>query len=88
MAEPNTNPDAAAASQDEITAEIGQLHQQYQQDVQRGGSEETTARLSFPPYRSSLLRHPTKSPITPTPKRSSCTAPPSASGMSTHWSPI
>ncbi len=61
MAEPNTNPDAAAASQEEVSAEIGALHEQYRQNLEAGGPEETTSRLSFPPYRSSLLRHPTKS---------------------------
>ncbi|GGE66297.1 protocatechuate 3,4-dioxygenase subunit beta [Nesterenkonia cremea] len=61
MAEPNTNPDAAVTSQEEISQEIGTLHEKYRTSLQAGGPEETTARLNFPPYRSSLLRHPTKS---------------------------
>ena len=61
MGEINTNPDAAAASQEDISAEISALHQDYERTKSRGGPEETSARLNFPPYRSSLLRHPTKS---------------------------
>ncbi|TLP79939.1 protocatechuate 3,4-dioxygenase subunit beta [Nesterenkonia sphaerica] len=61
MGEIDTNPDAAAASQEEISAEISALHQEYEQARAQGAPEETSARLNFPPYRSSLLRHPTKS---------------------------
>ncbi|GAB3843995.1 protocatechuate 3,4-dioxygenase subunit beta [Nesterenkonia populi] len=57
----STNPDAAAASQEETTAEIGALHDAYRDGLAEGAPEETTSRLSFPPYRSSLLRAPTKS---------------------------
>ncbi|WP_202923155.1 protocatechuate 3,4-dioxygenase subunit beta [Nesterenkonia haasae] len=57
----NTNPDAAVASQEEISAEISALHQEYERSKSQGGAEETNVRLNFPPYRSSLLRHPTKS---------------------------
>lgn len=60
MAQPPTNPDAAAASQEQISAEIADHHRDYQQQKDHG-AEETSARLNFPPYRSSLLRHPTKS---------------------------
>lgn len=60
MAEKPTDPDAAAASQEEIDAEIAQIHRDYESRKAADG-EETSARLNFPPYRSSLLRHPTKS---------------------------
>ncbi len=52
----DTNPDAAAASQDQISDEIAAI----ESDYHRGGSEETQPRLDYSPYRSSLLRHPTK----------------------------
>ncbi len=52
----DSNPDGAVASQSEISAEIGAIESAYQ----RAGVEETQPRLSYPPYRSSLLRHPTK----------------------------
>lgn len=61
MGEINTNPDAAAASQEDISAEISALHREYEGTKSQSGQEETSARLNFPPYRSSLLRHPTKS---------------------------
>src|SRR5436190_15871853 len=48
--------DSASASQAEISAEIGTIESAYQ----RAGAEETQPRLDYPPYRSSLLRHPTK----------------------------
>lgn len=60
MAGPATDPDAAAASQEQISAEIAEVHAGYQQQ-RTAGDEETNVRLNFPPYRSSLLRHPTKS---------------------------
>ncbi len=56
MAKIDTNPDAAAASQAQITDEIAAI----ESDYQRGGIEETQPRLDYSPYRSSLLRHPTK----------------------------
>ena len=52
----DTNPDAAAASQDQISDEIAAI----ESDYHRGGLEETQPRLDYSPYRSSLLRHPTK----------------------------
>jgi protocatechuate 3,4-dioxygenase beta subunit len=52
----DSNPDSAAASQASISAEIGAIESEYQ----RTGVEETQPRLSYPPYRSSQLRHPTK----------------------------
>jgi protocatechuate 3,4-dioxygenase, beta subunit len=41
--------------QAEITAEIAAIHTDYH----RAGVEESQPRLNYPPYRSSLLRHPT-----------------------------
>lgn len=52
----DTNPDSASASQAEINAEIAAIETGYLQT----GIEETQPRLDYPPYRSSLLRHPTK----------------------------
>ena len=52
----DTNPDAASASQAQISDEIASI----EADYQRSGVEETQPRLNYSPYRSSLLRHPTK----------------------------
>jgi protocatechuate 3,4-dioxygenase beta subunit len=52
----DTNPDSASASQAGITAEIAAIDAEYH----RSGTEETQPRLDYSPYRSSLLRHPTK----------------------------
>ena len=51
-----TNSDSASASQAEVSAEIAAIESAYQ----RAGIEETQPRLDYAPYRSSLLRHPTK----------------------------
>lgn len=48
--------DAAEASQTAISAEIARIRAEYAAT----GSTETQPRLDYPPYRSSLLRHPTK----------------------------
>ena len=48
--------DSAASSQAEVTAEIEAIAAAY------AGRAETQPRLDYPPYRSSLLRHPTKAP--------------------------
>lgn len=53
-------PDSAQATQDEITAEIGDIHGAYRKGVVDGRPEETQPRRDFAPYRSSILRHPTK----------------------------
>ena len=53
-------PDAAQASQDEMTAEIRDIHSAYRRGVAAGQPEETQPRRDFAPYRSSILRHPTK----------------------------
>ncbi|WP_129657600.1 protocatechuate 3,4-dioxygenase subunit beta [Rothia uropygialis] len=51
-----TNPDAAADSQDFINRQVREQRERYQ----ASGSEETQPRLDYAPYRSSVLRHPTK----------------------------
>src|SRR3954466_2537936 len=48
--------DAAASTQAEISAEISAAAEQYR----RGAGTQTQPRLDYPPYRSSILRHPTK----------------------------
>ncbi len=53
----DTNPDAAAATQSEMSAAMHAIAQ----DHAAAGGTETQPRLDYPPYRSSLLRHPTKS---------------------------
>lgn len=49
-------------SQADISAEIQKIHAEYQASVASGGPEETQPRINFPPYRSSMLRYPTKNP--------------------------
>ena len=51
-----TDSDSAQDSQATISDEIARIHDDYQ----RAGVEETQPRLDYAPYRSSLLRHPTK----------------------------
>ena len=46
-------------TQADISAEIALLSQEYAS----AGVVEADVRLDYPPYRSSLLRHPTKSPV-------------------------
>lgn len=55
------DPAATADSQETINAEIKDIHESYRQQVLAGKQEETQPRIDFAPYRSSLLRHPTKS---------------------------
>src|ERR1700733_6087334 len=50
------NSDSASTTQAEVSAEIAQIESSYQ----RAGVEEVQPRLDYAPYRSSLLRHPTK----------------------------
>ena len=50
--------DAAAATQAEVSAEIAEIAAAYA----ASGSTETGPRLDYEPYRSSVLRHPTKDP--------------------------
>lgn len=56
MAPIDTNPDAAAVTQRDMDAEMAALSEAYA----RSGRAETQPRLDYAPYRSSLLRHPTK----------------------------
>ena len=60
--QPVEGPDSAQSSQDEITAEIQDVHAAYRKGLENGDAEETQPRLDFSPYRSSILRHPTKDP--------------------------
>lgn len=53
---PSADSDSAASTQPEVTAEITAIADGYA----RGAVVETQPRLDYPPYRSSLLRHPTK----------------------------
>ena len=48
--------DTASTTQSDVSREIAEIADGYQ----RAGVEETQPRLDYPPYRSSLLRHPTK----------------------------
>src|SRR5690242_10130189 len=50
------DPDSASRTQREMSAEIDAIIDSYA----RSGVEELQPRLDYPPYRSSLLRHPTK----------------------------
>jgi protocatechuate 3,4-dioxygenase, beta subunit len=50
------------SSQHEITEEIRSLHAAYQDGLKNGVPEETQPDIGFRPYRSSILRHPTKNP--------------------------
>ena len=48
--------DTASTTQSDVSREIAEIADGYQ----RAGVEETQPRLDYPPYRSSVLRHPTK----------------------------
>lgn len=52
----NPDPDAAAASQAQVNEEMADISRAYADS----GVVETGPRLDYPPYRSSMLRHPTK----------------------------
>ncbi|ANE83346.1 protocatechuate 3,4-dioxygenase subunit beta (plasmid) [Mycobacterium adipatum] len=47
--------------QSAISAEIADIASDYEKQLIDGASRETAVRTDYPPYRSSLLRHPTKS---------------------------
>jgi protocatechuate 3,4-dioxygenase beta subunit len=51
-----TDPDSASRTQREMSAEIDAIIDSYE----KSANEELQPRLDYPPYRSSLLRHPTK----------------------------
>jgi protocatechuate 3,4-dioxygenase beta subunit len=54
--EPPASSDPASDNQEAISAEIMELRRQYAE----AAAEETQPRLDYPPYRSTILRHPTK----------------------------
>lgn len=54
------DPAATAVSQESISQEITDIHADYRQSLVEGKKAETQPRIDFAPYRSSLLRHPTK----------------------------
>jgi protocatechuate 3,4-dioxygenase, beta subunit len=58
MAAAMTTSDAAGSTQDEISAEIRAVSEAYA----ASGVVEERVRRDYPPYRSSVLRHPTKAP--------------------------
>lgn len=62
MSQTAVSSDAAAASQQEITAEIAVRHERYRCERAAGAARKDQASLDFDPYRSSILRHPTKDP--------------------------
>jgi protocatechuate 3,4-dioxygenase, beta subunit len=53
--------DAAQGTQQHISDEIARMAADYASSLSAGGAPETAPRLDYAPYRSSLLRHPTKS---------------------------
>src|SRR5699024_5814637 len=58
---PKLDPLATADSQETLNSEIQDINNTYEQGVQADTTqEETQTRLNYPPYRSSLLPHPTK----------------------------
>jgi protocatechuate 3,4-dioxygenase beta subunit len=54
--------DAEIGTQEELSTEIATHHEAYAARRAAGGAPELQPQLDFPPYRSSLLRHPTKDP--------------------------
>ena len=54
--------DAAAESQADLSAEMKAIGEAYAQALKDGAPAETQPRLDYAPYRSSVLRHPTKEP--------------------------
>ena len=65
--------DAAASTQAEVSAEIAGIAREYAESPAAAGDGETQPRLDYPPYRSSVLRHPTKDLAPRRPRgRSSC----------------
>jgi protocatechuate 3,4-dioxygenase beta subunit len=55
-----SGPDSASAIQSAIGAEMAAISTAYDASLREGGAAETQPRLDYAPYRSSLLRHPTK----------------------------
>ncbi len=59
LSDPEVSSDAAVATQEDINAEIAAVYTAYESSKATGGAEDQP-RLDFAPYRSSILRHPTK----------------------------
>lgn len=57
-----TSSDSATSTQREISAQMESLHSAYRAGLDAGAAPETRPRVDFAPYRSSVLRHPTKAP--------------------------
>lgn len=62
MSQSVASSDAAEATQEEISQEIAEKHAEYQAHRAAGGAVQLQPSLDFAPYRSSILRHPTKNP--------------------------
>src|SRR5699024_8032956 len=60
--ETSKGPDDAAESQANLSQEIEGIETQYKHDGEAGKKPEAQPRLDYRPYRSSILRHPTKDP--------------------------
>lgn len=58
---PAADSDSAKATQADITAEIEAIHGAYRDGLATGEPVQYQPRIDFAPYRSSILRHPTKS---------------------------
>lgn len=59
-ATPAGSPDSAKGTQRQISEDIARTVDSYEEVLRAGGQPERGPRLDYPPYRSSLLRHPTK----------------------------
>ena len=81
---PRLNPDSAAETQRQLSDEIEAIETAYR----ASGVVETQPRLNYPPYRSSVLRHPTKDLRHADPETIELGRRASASGMCTPWSRI
>ena len=53
--------DKAIETQADLSAEISSIGEAYRRALKDGAQPEVQPRLDYPPYRSSILRHPTKS---------------------------
>ncbi|WP_345382788.1 hypothetical protein [Pseudonocardia yuanmonensis] len=73
------DPRTGLTTQQTISAEIARIAHDYE----RSGQEETQPRLGYPPYRSSLLRHPRRTRCRSIPRASSCERRASVAGTST-----
>lgn len=77
------DPAATTLSQEAISTEIADIHEAYRQLVVDGKKAETQPRIDFAPYRSSLLRHPTKNLHHVDPETIELHSPPSVSATCT-----